>query len=229
MKTYAIIPAGGSGRRFGSEIPKQFLEVEGKPIIAFALEPFQQSHLIDEIIIATHRNYFDLIEKIKLHFKLTKISKIVEGGKERQDSVFNSLKAIENAQENDFVITHDAVRPLLTVELLDRCLLFAKEKGSAIVVKKVNNTLLEGEAIVEKYLNRNKIYSVETPQIFKYSILMNAFKKAYEENFYGTDESGLVFRASNKVNLFETNEINFKITTQTDLKLLKFFLNLRFK
>ncbi len=229
MSVYAIIPAGGSGRRFGSKLPKQFMEVEGKPVIAYTLDSFQRSELVDEIIIAAGKDYCNRLYEIKEKFNLTKISAIVEGGKERQDSVFNCLKALKNPADSDLIVTHDAVRPLLTVALLNSAIVYAEKKGSAVVVKKVKNTLLKGNGKVESYLNREKIYSVETPQIFKYSVLASSFRKAREAKFYGTDESQLVFKASYEVNLLETDEINFKITTQSDLKLLKFFLNLSFK
>lgn len=227
---YAIIPAGGLGRRFGSDLPKQFLEIEGKPIIAFTLEAFQRCELVDQIFVAAAEEFIPNLRKIKEDFNFTKIKKIVKGGAERQDSVFNCLRAIENASDDDWAITHDAARPLITVGLLRRAIEFAENKGSAVVVKKAKNTLLKGKAgKVESYLNRDEIYSVETPQIFKYSVLMDSFKKAYEKNYYGTDESILAFKASYEINLFVTDEINFKITTQSDLKLLKFFLNLKFK
>ena len=131
MKTYAIIPSGGESKRFGGEIPKQYFNINGKEIIVYTLEVFQNCELIDEIVIAAKPEYFALLNEIKEKYNLNKISKIVEGGKERQDSVFNALSSIA-AEENDLVSVHDAARPLLPNQILLNAL-NAAEKFDSIV------------------------------------------------------------------------------------------------
>ncbi len=229
MKTYALIPAGGKGLRLGSEIPKQYLKIKGKEIIAYTLEVFQLSNLIDEIIIAAEENFFPLLEEIKTKYGLAKITRIVKGGTTRQDSVLNALNSIAKPKYDDLIVVHDAARPLLDLETLNKAIAFAKEKGNAVTAVKINDTLFEGSKTVERFLDREKIYSVQTPQIFPYSQLKEAMEKAYAENFQGTDESSLVFRTSNKVNIFTGKSNNLKITSENDLALFEFFLNLNFK
>lgn len=220
MKTFAIIPAGGKGIRSGLSAPKQYLKFKGKELIAFTLDTFQKNKLIDEIIISAEKSYFPLIEKIKAKYRLTKIKRIVEGGKERQDSVFNALTSL-SADKNDLIVVHDAARPLLSSKILMEAITVAKKKGNALVCVKATDTLIKGNKTVESYLDREKIFYVQTPQIFKYQDLMDAMENAYENNFYGTDESMLVKNIGKKINLVEGSFLNFKITTKSDIDLFK--------
>ncbi len=219
MKIFAIIPAGGKGIRSGLSVPKQYLKFKGKELIAFTLETFQKNKLIDEIIISAEKSYFPLIKKIKTKYKLTKIKGIVEGGKERQDSVFNALSSL-TANKNDIVVVHDAARPLLPSKILTEAISAAKKKGNALVCVKAKDTIIKGNKIVDEYLSREEIYYVQTPQIFKYGDLMDAMENAFENNFYGTDESMLVNKIGKKINLVEGSLINFKVTTKADVELI---------
>ena len=142
MRVFAVIPAGGKGKRSGTETPKQYLKFHGKELIAYTLEVFQKNNLVDEIIISAEPAYFSLLEEIKKKYKLTKISKIVEGGEERQDSVYNALKAI-NANDDDLIAVHDAARPLLPDDILTKAINTAKEKGNALVCLKARDTLVK--------------------------------------------------------------------------------------
>lgn len=217
-KIYAIIPAGGSGKRIGGEIPKQFLTFHGKELIAYTLDIFQKNSKIDEIILAARPEYFDLLENIKSKYGFSKLTKIVEGGKERQNSVFNALSSIK-AEDNDLVLVHDAARPLLSQKNLDNAINVASEKGNAVVAIKAKDTLVNGLETIVNYINRGEISYIQTPQIFKYSILQKAMQKAVEELFLGTDESMLVTRLGETVNLVEGSSLNFKVTTESDVEL----------
>ncbi len=228
MKTFAIIPAGGKGTRLGTSTPKQYLKVLGKEIIAYTLQVFQDCELIDEIVIAAEERYFQTLETLVGKFNLTKVKNIVKGGATRQDSVYNALISLE-ADDTDIVAVHDAARPLLSREILRRAVEKARKVKSVVVAVKMRDTVLEGEEKVENYLERERIYAVQTPQVFEYSLLKKAMDKAREENFIGTDESSLVYRASNEVFICEGSSENFKITTETDLKLFEYFLNLKIK
>ena len=218
MKTFAIIPAGGKGKRGGTEIPKQYLRFHGKELIAYTLEVFQKNNLIDEIIISAESEYFSLLNEIKDKYNLTKISQIVEGGEARQDSVKNALKAI-NADDNDLIAVHDAARPLLPENILTKAINIAKEKGNALVCLKARDTLLKGDEFVKEYVDRSEMYYVQTPQIFKYRDLMKAMKNAYEKNFIGTDESMLIKQIGIDINIVEGSMLNFKVTTSTDIEM----------
>jgi len=225
MKTIAVIPAGGKGIRGGSSVPKQYLKVNSKELIVYTLEAFQSNNLIDEIIISAEPKYFRLLNDLKSKYNLSKISDIVEGGNERQDSVYNALKSIDNASENDLIVVHDAARPLLPQKILTSAIIIAKEKGNALVCIKSKDTLIKGNKIVEIYLDREEVFYVQTPQIFPFSVLMKAMKKAYEEKFIGTDESMLVRRIGGKVNIVEGAAINLKVTTKEDIAMVKNLLN----
>lgn len=220
MKRIVIIPAGGKGIRTGFSKPKQFVKVKDKELIVFSLETFQKNKRIDEIIVSIDPEYFNLIERLRKKYKLTKISKIVEGGKERQDSVYNALSAI-SADKNDLMIVHDAVRPLLPQNVLNRAIKTAEKKGNAVVCISGSNTLIKGKNYIKSYIDRNDILYVQTPQIFKYGVLIEAMKRANKDNFYATDESMLVKRTGRKVNITEGSNLNFKVTTKEDFQLFK--------
>ncbi len=220
MKVVAIIPAGGKGTRSGSATPKQYLKFNGKELIVYPLQTFQKCRLINEIVIASNPNYFAAFEKIVKKYKLTKVSMIVKGGKERQDSVFNALNPI-SLNEKDLVVVHDAARALLPLSVLKNAILSAKEKGNALVCIPAKDTLVKGKSNVETYVDRKNIFYVQTPQIFKFGTLKKAMLKAKKDKFLGTDESMLVNKIGEKINIVEGASINFKITTKEDIEIAK--------
>lgn len=220
MKVYAVIPAGGKGKRGGTSTPKQYIRFHGKELIVYTLEIFQKNNLVDEIIIAAEPPYISLLKKITKDNNLIKVSKIVEGGDERQDSVNNALKAIK-AEDGDLVAVHDAARPMLSDTILTKAINTAKEKGNALVCLKARDTLLKGDHIVKEYVDRSEIYYVQTPQIFRYKDLKKAMKKAYEKKFIGTDESMLVKDLGIDINIVEGSMLNFKVTTMTDIEMFE--------
>lgn len=226
MTTYAIIPSGGVGKRINSSLPKQYVKIKGKELIAYTLEIFQKSDLIDKIIIAAQPQYFSLLEEIKEKFNISKLFKIVEGGLERQASVYNALIAT-NAKDNDIIVVHDAARPLLSQNILNRALIEAKTFDNIIVAIKATDTLVSGDVFVQDYLDRNTTYLVQTPQISKYRILTDAMESANKMNFFGTDESILLYKASYKIKIVEGSSKNFKITTDEDLDLFKIISDIK--
>src|SRR4030065_379027 len=220
MKTFVIIPAGGKGKRGGTATPKQYLRFHGKELRVYTLEIFQRNNLVDEIIISAELPYFTLLNKITKDYNLTKISQLVVGGEQRQDSVYNALKAIK-ADDVDLVAVHDAARPMLSDPILTKAINTAKEKGNALVCLKARDTLLKGDQIVKEYVDRSEIYYVQTPQIFRYKDLKKAMKKAYEKNFIGTDESMLIKELGIDINIVEGSMLNFKVTTMTDIEMFE--------
>jgi len=217
MKCIAIIPSGGIGSRFDSPIPKQFVKVLGKELIYYTLKTFQESPGIDEIIIPTHKSYFEVLQQIKEENNFSKISGIVKGGTERQDSVYNGLISRQFADE-DLIVVHDAARPLLSQSLLEYSIESGKKYDSVVVAIKARDTLLEAEDKVIDYIDRSRVYYAQTPQIFRYSILYDAFKSAIKNNFYATDESMLVKNSGFNVKVVDGEYSNFKITTISDMK-----------
>ncbi len=224
MKNIVIIPAAGNGLRLGEQIPKQYLKVFGKEIIAYTIDIFQNCGLIDEIIISAQTEYFDQIRQIKDNYGFTKISKVVKGGETRQKSVANALFSI-TAEDSDLILIHDAARPLLPKLILKNAIEKAKIHQSAIVAIKAKDTLLIGNSIAEKYIPRENVFYVQTPQIFSFKILKESFIFCENTNFIATDDSSLVKNAGFDIHLVEGSEFNFKITTATDLEIFKKIVN----
>lgn len=225
MTIIAIIPAGGRGLRSGLATPKQYLKVNGKPILAYTLEIFQKNKLIENIIISAAPEYFKLIIRLIKKYKFNKATLIVEGGKTRQDSVYNAVLSAD-ADPNDLLVVHDAARASLPDAVLTNAIVAAKKKGNALVCLKAKDTLIRGNKTVNEYLNREEVYNVQTPQIFKYKDLYKALIQAEKEKFIGTDESMLIKRTGKKVNIVEGSIFNFKITTKEDVE---FFKKLKYK
>jgi 2-C-methyl-D-erythritol 4-phosphate cytidylyltransferase len=220
MRIIAIIPAGGEGKRFDESLPKQYHQINGKEILIYTLEIFQSCSLIDDIIVSAQKNYFNFIKELAEKYNITKLNKIVKGGKERQDSVYNALAEAE-ASDDDLIAVHDAARPLLSDKLLSKSLISAKKSDSILVAIKARDTLVRAHKFIDSYVDRNNIYYVQTPQIYRYKILMEAMKLAKKKNFLGTDESMLVTRAGYKVKILEGSPLNIKITQLNDLEILK--------
>ena len=220
MKIFAVIPSGGTGSRANASMPKQYIRFDGKELIAHTLEIFQNCDLIDEIAVAVQKDYSILLKEIKEKYSLTKLANIIEGGEERQYSVFNALKSL-NASNEDLIVVHDAVRPLLPPDVLTSAIDAAKESGSAVVALKAKDTLIQGNETVTAYVDRKEYYYAQTPQIFSYKILTEAMTKANEDKFLGTDESMLVHRLGHKIRIVEGSSLNFKITSRDDIKLFQ--------
>ena len=226
MKIFAIIPAGGKGLRSGQTSPKQYMKVQGKELIAYTLEIFQSNKDINSIVVACEPSYFGLIQKLKKKYNFTKIINVVEGGRERQHSVFNALSSLY-ANKNDLVVVHDAARPLLPSNILSNAIKHAKNKGSALTCIKARDTLMKGDEIVKTYLKRDDVYYVQTPQIFRFVDLMEAMQSAKKAKYIGTDESMLVKKIGKNVHIVEGSPYNFKITTKPDLELFKSIIKSR--
>jgi 2-C-methyl-D-erythritol 4-phosphate cytidylyltransferase len=226
MKTIAIIPSGGIGKRITSDTPKQYLKFSGKELIAYTLDVFQKSSFIDEIIIAVQPLYFSLLQEIKEKYGITKLSKLVNGGVERQHSVYNALQSA-NAVDNDIIVVHDAVRPLLPQEVLINAIDATKQFGASVVAISARDTLLKGLDTVHTYIDRNEMYYVQTPQCFSYKILSKAMEQANKENFLGTDESMLVHRFGQEIKIVLGSALNFKITTEDDIKIFSSLIDNR--
>lgn len=223
MKTFVIIPAAGSGKRFLAGIPKQFHKINGIEILVHTILKFQKAKKVNKIIVAVNKDFIGKVENLVKKYRLNKVVKLVEGGKERQDSVYSALKSIK-AEPSDLICVHDAVRPLISSKEIDELIEFASKKKSVIAAKKAIDTVKTGSNFVEDTLDREKIWLVETPQIFTYKILNEAFEKAYEDEFYGTDESSLVERLGVKVYFYQVKGENRKITLKEDLSFARIFL-----
>lgn len=219
----AIIVAAGSGKRFGGDLPKQFLEINGKPILVHTLERFEKCDLIDEIVLVIPQNARDtsgLIDK----YKSTKLETIVAGGKSRAESVLNGLIASVNNQTPEIVAVHDGARPLVRVEEITNTIKKASEKGAACLVVKVTDTIKEvSNGKIIQTIDRTRLRRAVTPQCFRYEILKRAFdENEIDEN--ATDECFLVEQLGIEIEAVEGSSKNIKITHQEDLKIAEIFL-----
>ncbi len=218
MRTAAIVPAAGAGKRMGSSGGKQFLNLRGEPIIVHTLRALAQHAGIDEIYLVVPADKISACrEELIDRYKLSKVAQVAAGGKQRQDSVAKGLACLE--QGVDLVLVHDGVRPLVSQAVISRVIKAAKESGAAVAALPVKETIKEisTDGIVVKTLERSKLWAVQTPQVFGHELLKAAFAKAASEDFYGTDEAALVERLGHTVRVVEGNPENIKITTPEDL------------
>ncbi len=216
MHNYAIIVAGGKGERMGSEIPKQFLELVGKPILMHTIEKFKQTFLSIEIILALPENQIGFWEELCCKYGFTNIPyQIVKGGDTRFQSVKNALALIK---EKGIVAIHDGVRPLVSEETIKSCFKIAEEKGNAIPVVDVVDSLrfVSKENKTNKAVPRSCYKSVQTPQCFDATLILKAYQQEYNNSF--TDDASVVEALGTKIYLVEGNRENIKITSEIDLK-----------
>jgi 2-C-methyl-D-erythritol 4-phosphate cytidylyltransferase len=216
MKVVAIVASAGLGRRLNKKIAKPLVILNGKPILIHTLKNLSKSSIIEEIIIAVDKNYLEIFKKKIKQFGLSKVKKIVAGGKTRGQSVFNGLRAID--KDFDIVLIHDGARPFIKTELIKKLVSQAKKFGAAILavpakatIKRIDPKKLE----VVATLNRNILWEVQTPQAFKKDLILSAFKKLNTLNL--TDDAALVERLGKKVKVVLGSYDNIKITTPEDL------------
>lgn len=219
MKVVVVIPAAGTGRRIGGPVPKQYLKTDGKEIIAQTISKFNSCREVDRIIIAAEPVHFVRLSAIIRKYDLRKAKTIVEGGKTRQESVFNALK-VSGCGAGDIVLVHDSVRPFVSRELIRRTIMNAKKYKCALPVMPVSDTVkkIGKDGVVMETIDRNAIVTAQTPQGFRFETLYRAFEKAAAKHFAGTDESSVAEFAGCKVKTFPGERNNIKITLREDLK-----------
>ncbi len=217
MKASLILLAGGKGVRMGREIPKQFIKVGGNPIAQYALEPFLNHPLIDQIVIVCDSSYQD-------QFEADKIVEFAEPGSERQFSLLNGLSKIKD--DRAMVIVHDAARPHMESIYIEPLIKAAHQHGASILGVRSTSTLKlsTDDQFVNKTLDRSSIWEIQTPQLAPKNVLLKGLKKAQNENLLATDEASLVELLGQDVKIVEGNSLNFKVTTQADLKLTESLL-----
>jgi 2-C-methyl-D-erythritol 4-phosphate cytidylyltransferase len=220
MNKYAVIVAGGSGTRMQSDIPKQFMLLNGKPVLYYAINSFLKTFDDCEIILVLPEEHIGTGQEIIDAFFDYKKIKIVQGGRTRFHSVQNGLTQIND--DDCIIFVHDAVRPILTKELLNRCYACAIELGTAIPTVSLKDSIRQLIGNTNEAVNRDEFVLIQTPQTFHSKILLPAFKIDYKEKF--TDEASVVEAFGLKVSLIEGDDINIKITKPSDLLLAETFL-----
>lgn len=235
MQVFAILPAAGVGTRMAASQPKQFLELNGLPILVHSLRAFAAVPRVTAIYVAVRRNEMERVEaQVAEHaaeFGFGGRVHVVEGGDNRQESVAHALAALDS-QDDDIVLVHDAVRPLVTAEIIGAVIEAAKKYGAAIAglpavdtVKQVERTA-EG-AVIKATIPRAGVVLAQTPQGFRYGVIKKAFDEASADGFMGTDEASLVERAGHEVAVVMGSARNIKITSPGDMELAEFYLGIQ--
>ncbi|MGI4021918.1 MAG: 2-C-methyl-D-erythritol 4-phosphate cytidylyltransferase [Janthinobacterium lividum] len=221
MKFYAVIVAGGSGIRMNTGIPKQFLLLNGKPVMMHTIAAFVSSPQQPEIVLVLNEKHFEIWEQLCKEYHFDTPHQLVAGGNTRFASVKNALNIIT---ETAVIAVHDAVRPLITTEIIAKSYQQALENGNAIVaVPSKDSVRWQNAQGISQNLNRSEIFLVQTPQTFQSDILKKAYEQLYLEEF--TDDASVVERSGIKINLLPGDQENFKITFPADLKIAAMILN----
>ena len=224
MGTVAIIPAAGAGKRMGLSTAKQFLMVGGQPILARTLRIFENSPIIDEIVLVVPEAEIRAVREMVGAVGAKKVAKIVPGGPQRQDSVQRGLEAADCV--HDLVVVHDGVRPFLAPGLLADAVAAGRRHGAATLGIPAKDTIKEvdGGGWIVRTLDRSRFWLMQTPQVFRRELLQRAFAAAMEEGFTGTDDAVLVERIGVAVKIVSGSADNIKITTPEDLRFAEAFL-----
>ena len=212
----AIVLAGGRGKRMNYHKSKQFIEIKGKPVLVYTLEKFIYNKSIDEVILVLPEDEVDYCKNEVLQKYSLKVDRIVIGGKERQDSVFNALEAMEKA---NIVLIHDGARPFISEKIIEEGIKYANIYGAAApgVTPKDTIKIKNEDNISVDTPDRNTLVAVQTPQCFKYDEIYQCHRKIKEENAIVTDDTSVVEKYGHKVYLYEGDYTNIKITTPEDL------------
>lgn len=216
-KLGVIIVAAGKGSRMKTEESKQYLPLNGKPVLVHTLELFQQLTEVHTIVLVTGADDVERCTNYRNRYGITKLSRITVGGKERQHSVWNGLMALPD--EVEWVMVHDAVRPFTGKRHIVDCWNKAMEFGAAVLAVPVKDTIkiVDDNGIIRSTPDRRSLWAIQTPQAFRRSLLVQAYEQAEREGFTGTDDAMLVEHAGTKVHVVEADYYNIKITTPEDL------------
>jgi 2-C-methyl-D-erythritol 4-phosphate cytidylyltransferase len=214
MQKYAIVVAGGIGKRMEASVPKQFLEINGYPILYYSIKKFYDYDNDIKIVVVMNQNYIQFWKECILKYKISIPHLVVAGGEERFYSVQNALKILEG---DGIVGIHDAVRPFVKLETIQRCFETAKNKGNAIPVIKLTDSIRQFTHFGSESVSRKNFRIVQTPQCFKLRLL----KKAYQQNFrdYFTDDASVLEAFGESIHMVEGNIENIKITTPFDYQI----------
>lgn len=215
MRYEVVIPAAGKGKRMKAGMNKQLMELQNEPLIVRTLKVFENDEWCRGITVVINEAERTQFEQLFSRFHIKKITAIVGGGKERQHSVYNGLRAIKNS---DIVLIHDGARPFVTIELIHQLVNEAKEHGAAIPAVRVKDTVKKvRDQFVEETVERSSLWAVQTPQAFHVSLVLRAHEQAQKDGYIGTDDASLVERIGGKVKIVEGDYRNIKLTTPDDL------------
>lgn len=230
--THAVIIAGGSGHRMGQDIPKQFINVYDKPVLIYTLEGFQKHPLVDEITVVCIDGWHDVVSAYAKQFGITKLTNIVSGGETGQESIRNGVFSLEGkCKPSDIVIIHDGIRPLVDGEVLTDVIKTAQKYGNAVTSMPYNEQIFivdeNDETTTTKYVKRETVRRVSTPQAYSFEKLLWGYKKAFEEKIgiYGSSYTNtMMVELGERLHFASGSDKNIKLTTKDDLELFKAYL-----
>ncbi len=223
MKNYVVLLAGGVGKRMGGDIPKQFMEVDGKPIIVYSIENFQKNPQIEKIVVVCVKDWINHLRELIAKYALTKIEWIVEGGNTGHDSIRNGVFFLKDKIDaDDFIIVHDAVRPILPQKAIDEVLRVAHENGNASSSIACHPPIVyteDGKSGITD-VDREHVMLTASPQVYKYSLALKCYEKAEKENKHDfTFTSSLLIHYGERVYFAKGTTSNIKVTKKEDLAL----------
>lgn len=223
----AIVLAGGYSKRMGLKIPKQLVKIGNKPILAHTLDVFQRCKRVDSIILVAHKRIIRQCRNLIKRYGYKKVEQLCPGGATRQESVFNALRKIKDC---DYVIIHDGVRPFVSQKTILGVIRAVRRFGAVTCAVKATDTIVEAKkSSITSVFCRNKLWHIQTPQAFKFNLILAAHKKASASAkiLNTSDDAQLILKFSNKVKIIKGSYQNLKITTPFDLDLAKTLLQSR--
>lgn len=242
IKVVAIVPAAGLGKRFGTSVRKTFVSMRGDPLLIHTLKRLHAVKSITEIIPVLRQQDVEKVYKMAETYKLDKIRRIAAGGRKRQDSIYNALKLLKDRtqsterraqtglrllKEESLVLIHDGARPIVSGRLIEKLLHEIKGVDGVAPGIPVKETLKEvgADGMVVSTVKREKFRTIQTPQVFSFEVIKEAYDKAYAEGFYATDDAALVERMGGKVKIIAGSPFNLKVTTLEDLELVEYLFS----
>ena len=226
---YVVLLAGGVGKRMGSDIPKQFIKVVGKPIIVYSIENFQRNEQIEKIVVVCVKEWINYVKELVKEYSLTKVEWVIEGGTTGHDSIKNGVFFLKDkVNPDDYIIVHDAVRPILPQKAINEVLRVAYEKGNAsssIVCHPPIVYTEDGQSGI-KDIDREHVMLTASPQAYKYSLALSCYEKAETENKNNfTFTSSLLIHYGERVYFAKGTTSNIKVTKKEDIALFEALLN----
>ncbi len=220
----AIIMAAGKGKRMQTAVSKQFLPVCGKEILAWTVDVFEKSPLVDKILLMASADGKEDVQNLWNNYGWKKVAAVLEGGKERQNSVANGLAAV--GEDTDIVLIHDGVRPFVTEEMIADSIAAAQEYGGAVIGVPAKDTIkvCSADGLAVETPDRSTLWQIQTPQTFQRNLIVNAYEKADKDGFLGTDDASVAEFAGHQVKVVMGSYRNIKITTKEDLVIAEAFL-----
>lgn len=225
----ALILAGGSGTRVGANCPKQFIEVDGKPIIYYSLKTFQENSNIDRIVVVCHSDYLEYMDELVNKHSMDKVLRIVSGGNNFQYSVINGLNAMPALGDNDIITVHYGAAPFVTDEIIDDAIDVCMEKGNAVSATpcyQLMGNVVAGNVSTE-WIDRDKVVQIASPQCFLYSEIVSLYDEANKRRLIDTVDphiTSLMYALNKPIFISKGTQTNIKITTKEDVELFKRYI-----